>query len=105
VSAFAGKTVELFFGLLGGSSTNATLSIAAMRFYQIDPPLLTADKAGANIILSWSATTFGYSLEASGSLTSPSWSAVTNVPTLSGMRQCVTNSLSGQSQFYRLRRN
>ena len=104
VSAFAGKTVELFFGLLGGTSTNATLSIAAMRFYQIDAPLLTAEKAGTNIILSWSATTSGYTLEASSSLASPSWSTVTNVPTLSGMRQCVTNSITGESQFYRLRR-
>lgn len=105
VTAFAGKTVELFFGLLGGTSTNATLSIAAMRFYQINPPLLTAEKAGTNVILSWSALTAGYQLEASSSLASPSWSAITNVPTLSGMRQCVTNSLTGQSQFYRLKRN
>ena len=105
VSAFAGKTVELFFGLLGGTSTNATLSIAAMRFYQIDPPLLTADKAGTNIILSWSATTYGYTLEATSSLTTPNWAAITNVPTLFGLRQCVTNSATGQSQFYRLRRN
>jgi pimeloyl-ACP methyl ester carboxylesterase len=105
VSAFAGKTVELFFGLLGGTSTNATLAIAAMRFYQIDPPLLTAEKAGTNIILSWSAMTTGYTLEASPSLTSPSWITMTNVPTLSGMRQSVTNSFTGQSQFYRLRRD
>ena len=105
VSAFAGKTVELFFGLLGGTSTNATLAIAAMRFYQIDPPLLTAEKAGTNIIISWSAMTTGYTLEGSLSLSSPSWSAITNVPTLSGMRQCVTNSPSSQMQFFRLKKN
>ena len=76
-----------------------------MRFYQIDAPLLTANKAGTNIILSWSATAAGYQLEASSTLANPSWSAVTNAPTLSGMQQCVTNSLTGQSLFYRLRRN
>ena len=31
--------------VLAGTSTNATLSIAAMRFYQLDPPPLTAEKA------------------------------------------------------------
>ncbi|HOC57744.1 MAG TPA: hypothetical protein PKI20_19145 [Verrucomicrobiota bacterium] len=73
--------------VLAGTSTNATLSIAAMRFYQLDPPPLTAEKAGTNVILSWTAMASGYALQASGSLGSPNWAAVTNVPVLSGMRQ------------------
>lgn len=47
--AFAGKTVELFFELLDGTSTNATLSIAAMRLYQIDLPHL--DFASRSILV------------------------------------------------------
>jgi hypothetical protein len=105
VSGLAGQTVELFFGLLGGTSTNATLSIAGMRFYQIPPPVLAAEKTGTDISLSWSATATGYALEGSTSLSSPDWAPVTNAPALLGLRQYVTNSAAGQSQFYRLRRN
>jgi pimeloyl-ACP methyl ester carboxylesterase len=105
VSPFAGQTVELFFGLLGGTSTKATLSVEAMRFYQIAPPMLAAEKADRNIILSWSAMVTGYALESTTSLTSPDWAPVTNAPALSGLRQYVTNSVVGQGQFYRLRRN
>jgi hypothetical protein len=75
-----------------------------MRFYQIDPPLLAADIHGGNIVVSWPVTAAGYSLQSTTNLTSPIWSSVTNTPTLSGMRQYVTNSVSGTSCFYRLKR-
>lgn len=105
VSQWQGQTVELFFGLLGGTSTNTTISITGMRFYQFDPPFLSAHLAGANIVVSWPATVTGYSLESTAGIGSPSWSAITNVPTHSGMRQYVTNSVSGESRFYRLKKN
>jgi hypothetical protein len=105
VSPWAGQAVELFFGLLGGTSTNATLALTAMRFYQINPPLLTAQNFGTNFVVSWSATTVGYTLESSASLINPTWAPVTNVPTLSGMRQYVTNAADAQMRFYRLQRN
>lgn len=105
VSQWAGQNVVLFFGLLGGTSVNATLSIAGMRFYQIDPPLLAAEVLQGSLIVSWPATATGYSLETTTSLTSPAWGSVTITPTLSGMRQFVTNTISGQSQFFRLKRD
>jgi pimeloyl-ACP methyl ester carboxylesterase len=104
VTQWAGQDVELFFGLLGGTSVNAELSIAGMRFYQIDPPLLTVAMSGGSIIVSWPATAAAYSLQSTTNLASPTWTAVTNAPTLSGMRQHVTHSVSGHSQFYRLKR-
>jgi hypothetical protein len=75
------------------------------RSYQIDPPILTAEGPGTGLILSWYSTTIGYQLEVSSSLSSPSWSVVTNVPTLSGMRRSVAPSFTSQSQFYRLKRD
>ena len=39
VSAWAGATNELFFGLVGGTSTNATLQIDNIRFYSFQPPV------------------------------------------------------------------
>ena len=39
VSAWAGMTNELFFGFMGGTSTNATLQIDNIRFYSFSPPV------------------------------------------------------------------
>lgn len=97
--------MELFFGLLGGTSINAELSIAGMRFYQIDPPLLAAEVSSGNIVVSWPATAAAYSLQSATNLATPTWVSSTNTPTLSGLRQYVTNTVSGQSQFYRLKRD
>jgi len=104
VTQWAGQDVELFFGLLGGTSVNAELSIAGMRFYQIDPPLLTAELSQGIIVVSWPATAAAYSLQSATNLTTSPWAAVANTPTLSGMRQYVTNAVSGQGKFYRLKR-
>jgi hypothetical protein len=104
VTRWKGQTVELFFGLLGGTSTNTTISITGMRFYQIDPPLLAAVQAGTNLVVSWPATVTGYALQSSDSLTATNWPGVTNTPTLSGLRQYVTNSVTDTSRFYRLKR-
>ena len=35
VSQWSGQTVELFFGLIGGTSTNAVISLGAMQFYNV----------------------------------------------------------------------
>lgn len=104
VTAWRGRTVELFFGLLGGTSTNATLSIDAMRFYQIDPPMLMAQRTATNIVVSWPATLSGYSLQSSATVTGGNWITETNAATLSAMRQYVTNGITEQSRFYRLKR-
>jgi len=105
VSRWSGQTVEFFFGLLGGTSTNANVIVEAMRFYQVDPPLVTAETVGPSIVVSWPATATGFALESSKSLAGPTWTALTNSPTISGMRQYVTNSMTDASRFYRLKRD
>ncbi len=39
-------TNELFFGLMGGTSTNATLQIEKIRFYSLQPPRLDVQIGG-----------------------------------------------------------
>ncbi len=39
VSSWQGQQVELFFGLMGGTSSNATLQIDNIRFYSFQPPV------------------------------------------------------------------
>jgi len=104
VTRWAGQTVELFFGLLGGTSTNATVTVGAMRFYQVVPPQLEAEQSGAQVILSWPASALDYTLVSVDSLTDTNWLAVTNPPVLFGLRQQVTNETSSGSKFYRLRK-
>ena len=51
VSAWAGTTNELFFGFLGGTSTNATLTIENIRDSMVTlvVPRLRSDAAGADV--------------------------------------------------------
>ena len=104
VSRWAGQNVEFFFGLLGGTSTNATVTVGAMRFYQVEPPQLQVEQNGADVILSWPASALNYTLVSVASLTDTNWLAVTNPPVLTGLRQQITNTVNSGSRFYRLRK-
>ena len=104
VSAWAGQSVELFFGLLGGTSTNAAITVGTMRFYQVEPPQLQVEQTGTSVVLSWPAAALGYGLVSAASLADTNWLAVTNTPALRGLRHQVTNSANVGSEFYRLRK-
>ncbi len=59
VSAWAGTTNELFFGLMGGTSTNATLQIDNIRFYSLSSVSSNfVDSVGDGIPDSWRAQYF-----------------------------------------------
>src|ERR1700729_491665 len=53
IAEWAGQSVELFFGLVGGTSTNATVTIDAMRFYQLAPPSLSITVTNGEAIIWW----------------------------------------------------
>lgn len=103
VSAWAGTTNELFFGFLGGTSTNATLVIENIRFYSLAQPRLEISVSGNVTLLSWPLTAGGYVVETSPTLAPPVWEAVSNAPAISADRYILTNSWSDQSRFFRLR--
>lgn len=103
VSAWAGTTNELFFGFMGGTSTNATLIIENIRFFSLAEPRLQISASGSMTLLSWPLTAGGYVLETTPTLTPPTWETVTNAPVISTDRYVLTNSLSEQSRFFRLR--
>ena len=105
VRRWAGQTVELFFGLLGGSTTNATATIEAMRFYTLAAPSLQAQIAGNNVIISWPLSVNGYALETADNLTATNaWRSVTNAPAIVDLQNAVTNGVSAGSHFYRLKK-
>jgi len=103
VSAWAGTTNELFFGFMGGTSTNATLTIENIRFYSLATPRLEIvwDSSGAT--LTWPVTAGGYGLETTTNLAAATWEAFTNTPVIVGDHYAITNSTSGATRFFRLR--
>ena len=103
VSAWAGTTNELFFGFLGGSSTNATLVIENIRFYSVATPRLEIARSGGATLLSWPSTAGGYVVETTPTLATPAWESISNAPAISADRYVLTNSLNEPSRFFRLR--
>ena len=74
------------------------------RLALITPPALQAQVSGSNFILSWPASATGYALETSTNLADAnSWTPVTNVPAVLKQQNVVTNGMSGQMHFYRLK--
>jgi pimeloyl-ACP methyl ester carboxylesterase len=101
IANWAGQNVELFFGLVGGTSTNATVTIDAMRLYQLSPPSPSIVVTDSQAVISWPATVQGFALQSTASLNG-TWDAVTNAPATNGLWNVVTNPVSGTSKFYRL---
>ncbi len=101
VDRWAGQDVELFFGIAGGTSTNAAVSVQNIRFLGLPLPVLVAENVGPDRVLSWTESAPGFVLEFSTNLTDAGpWSAQTNVGGYVGQR-VFTNQTTG---FYRLRR-
>src|ERR1035437_2768029 len=68
VSTWAGTSNELFFGFMGGTSTNATLIIENIRFYSLAQPSLQISMSGNVTLLSWPSTAGGYIVESTPTL-------------------------------------
>jgi len=80
------------FGIAIGQNTELT-----------GPPSLTVSPADTNIVLSWTTNASAFLVETSSQLDSPTWSIVTNTPTVSNACYNIALPTSSSSQFYRLR--
>jgi hypothetical protein len=104
VSAYAGQTNEFFIGIVGGTSTNAQLTVENLTFTIPTPPSLQAQANGGNVLLSWPMTAQNFSLQTTTNLADPnSWTTLPNVPAIVNLQNAVTNPVSGGVQFYRLK--
>jgi hypothetical protein len=103
VSAWSGQQVEFFFGLMGGTSTNATSEVDNIRFYSLQAPSLSIKNTNSGIALSWPSSAAGYILESTPSLSAPDWEPVTDVPLIAADRYLLTNSCPANATFFRLR--
>lgn len=103
VSLYAGQQVELFLGIVGGTSTNAALTVSNFQFYVALPPALQIQLSGTNVVLTWPLSAAGHVLQTTDKLApTNSWATVTNVPVIVDFQYTVTNQISGGSRFYRL---
>jgi hypothetical protein len=67
------------------------------------PPLLTLIPYGPNVILTWPTNAFGFTLQSTTNLASPSlWATNSPAPVVIGGQNVVINPVSGPQQFYRL---
>jgi len=67
------------------------------------PPLLTLIPYGANVILTWPTNAFGFTLQSTTNLGSPSvWSTNSPAPIIIGGQNVIINPITGPQQFYRL---
>ncbi len=104
VRQWAGTNAEFFFGLGGGTSTNATIALEGIRFYAEVAPTLRAAINGNDLVLKWSVTPAGYVLETSSNLAIGPWSQITNEPTIVDFQNVITIGSFVGNQFYRLKR-
>ena len=105
VAQWAGKEVELFFGIQGGTSTNAIVTVQSIRFYENAPPSLHAQASGNNFVLTWPLSAQDFNLQSSTNLADTnSWTTLTNVPAIVDLQNTVTNPISGGARFFRLKK-
>jgi hypothetical protein len=104
MSRWAGQQIELFFGIVGGTSSNATVTVSEITFYSAVPPSLQAQANSNSLIVTWPLSAANYILETTDNLAlTNSWTTVTNVPVVMTFQNTVTIETSEGSRFYRLR--
>ncbi|MEO6786072.1 MAG: hypothetical protein ABI318_08060, partial [Chthoniobacteraceae bacterium] len=106
VSAYAGQTVELFFGLSGGTSTDCTVAIDGIRFITMPTPKVGVAVTGPNVAVKWPAAASGWVLESSETLAPGSWQTVPlgSGPFSQSGVLSIQEAVTGPKKFYRLRR-
>jgi hypothetical protein len=93
--------------IVGGQFVVTNAMTAASRYYALvqstGVPLLTGDRVGRNLVISWPTAAIGYTLKSTTNVSpGAAWSLVTNQSLVAGGRYFVTNTMTGPSCFYRL---
>ena len=107
VSSYAGQTLEFYFGLVGGTSSECELVIDGLRFITIPQPKLEIENHASTVSLHWPAAASGWILEASETLAGNTWQEVIPNPgalTVAEGVMRLEEARSASRQFYRLRR-
>ena len=80
-------------------------SMALVGTGQAMPVPLNITTRGREVVLSWATSALGFTLQATTNLAPPViWIDSTNPPALLGAESFITNALSGNARYYRLRK-
>lgn len=106
ISRYAGQTVELFFGLTGGTSTNCGLAIDGIRFVTIPKPQLAVSVIGNQVRLQWPAAATGWVPQRTRGGQPANWIDVTLPETMMVENGIVTLDTPQlwKKEFFRLKR-
>jgi uncharacterized repeat protein (TIGR03803 family) len=112
------KNLHSFTGGSGGGYPFAGLILSGLTLYgttgssgntgtvfsiSFPPPRLTIAPSGANVVLTWPTSPFGFSLQSTTNLVPAAvWSTVSPEPIIFNGQNLVINPASGTQQFYRL---
>jgi uncharacterized repeat protein (TIGR03803 family) len=73
--------------------------------FRVLPVSMTTRRSGSNLILQWPTNAVGFTLQSRTNFSSSAtWIDSTSSPVIIGAQFAVTNSISGSTKFYRLRR-
>lgn len=99
----AGRTAELFFGIVGGTSTNCAVTVEDIQFHGFAAPQMEIGQVAGITLLSWPSTAVGWDLETATALGTTNWTAVPQPPAVFGGRYWLTNAWADEARFFRLR--
>ena len=90
---------------LGGTLVNGSAAglVVAHAVLPTPPPMLNARKSGTGLVLAWATNGPGFVLEYATSLPATNWLAASPPPVVVDGQNVVTNTMTGQAVFYRLR--
>ena len=83
----------------------AHLWLVAVQGIAATPPALSARPSGEHLVISWPASATGYQLEVSSQPSVPdAWASVTNSPVIIDGQNTITNEMTLETLFYRLKK-
>jgi hypothetical protein len=90
-------------GLLTNATAEFGYILHAFALVPVTKAVLNIERAGTNVILTWSAGVHSFTLESTANLVSPTvWSAVFPLPVVVNGLNTVTNPIAAATRFYRL---
>ena len=79
-------------------------SYSAQTAFTTMVPILNGTKQGASIVLQWSTNASGFALQWAANLSLVNWSNATPAPEIVSGQYTVTNSMTNDLRFYRLKK-
>lgn len=77
----------------------------SLPFDVVSPPILSIARAGDSVVLSWPVSPAGFTLERTAQFPlQTDWVSVPDIPVVVGDQNTVTNALSGDNMYYRLKK-